>query len=120
VRYLIFPSVAALLLAAELVVAQETEAERDLALAVVKRLGGSFRVDEEAPGKPIVMVDLRAGKTTDADLAQLKGLTRLQTLNLNLTKVTDAGLVHLKGMMQLEELGLGMTAVGDAGTRVNG
>ena len=39
---------------------------------------------------------------TDAGLAQLKGLTNLQTLELDYTQITDAGLVHLKGLTKLE------------------
>jgi hypothetical protein len=46
--------------------------------------------------------------TTDEQLAEkLKGLTNLETLNLNYTKkITDAGLVHLKGLVNLQELNL--------------
>ena len=44
---------------------------------------------------------------TDAGLVHLKGLTKLQTLDLGSTKVTDAGLVHLKGLTQLQSLELG-------------
>ena len=75
----------------------------------------------------------------DADLAPLRGLTQLQTLNLwgsqltdagleyvgrlkNLRKldlsdnsITDAGLVHLQGLTQLETLELQGTQVTDAG-----
>ena len=42
----------------------------------------------------------------DAGLAHLKGLTRLQVLNLRGTGVSDAGLVNLKGLTQLQTLNL--------------
>ena len=49
---------------------------------------------------------------TDAGLEHLKGLTRLQSLNLAETKVTDAGLEHLKGLTHLQSLDL-MSNQGD-------
>ncbi len=52
---------------------------------------------------------------TDADLAHLKGLTKLQYLCLSSTKITDAGLVHLKGLTGLRELQLDYTEITDAG-----
>src|SRR5262245_48030638 len=114
-RYPILKAVGTLLLAVPLTAADGSAAEPDRALTVVKKLGGSYQADANLAGRPIVMVDLSGTAATDADVAQLKGLTQLRALNLNLTKVTDEGLVHLKGMKHLEELGLGLTAVGDAG-----
>ena len=52
---------------------------------------------------------------TDAGLIQIKGLTRLRSLALEVTQVTDAGLEHLKGLSQLQSLYLGGTKVTDAG-----
>ena len=43
----------------------------------------------------------------------LRGLNKLQSLNLSLTQVTDAGLLHLQGMTQLEVLDLTGTQVTD-------
>lgn len=51
----------------------------------------------------------------DAYLAQLRGFTKLRTLNLRRTPVTDTGLEHLKGLTQLESLNLDETLVTDAG-----
>ena len=51
---------------------------------------------------------------TDAGLEHLKGLTKLQSLNLRCTKVTDAGLEHLKGLTNSNRWTLG-TKVTDAG-----
>ena len=43
--------------------------------------------------------------TTDGVLAErLKGLTKLERLELSLTNITDAGLIHLKGLTALKEL----------------
>ena len=51
---------------------------------------------------------------SDADLAHLKGLTKLQTLDLWGTSVTDAGLAHLNGLTKLQRLVLRDTQVSDA------
>jgi hypothetical protein len=53
------------------------------------------------------VVVLGVTSITDAELVHLKGLTKLQTLNLYRTKITDAGLVHLRGMTKLKTLYLG-------------
>jgi hypothetical protein len=52
---------------------------------------------------------------TDAGLVHLKGLTNLSALILYGAHVTDAGLVHLKGLTNLSELHLGSTHVTDVG-----
>jgi hypothetical protein len=62
-------------------------------------------------------LDLDGTQVTDAALEHLKGLTQLQSLGLGGTQVTDAGLEHLKGLTQLQSLGLGGTKVTDAGVK---
>jgi hypothetical protein len=52
---------------------------------------------------------------TDAGLAQLAGLTRMEELVLRAPGVTDAGLVHVSGMTGLHKLDLSYTGVTDAG-----
>ena len=52
---------------------------------------------------------------TDAGLAHLKGLAQLRELEINGTKITDAGLTHFQGLSQLAFLSLNDTKVGDAG-----
>ncbi len=54
-------------------------------------------------------------KITDSGLAHLKGLTKLEKLNLDGTKITDEGLAHLKGLTKLEWLHLYSTAITDEG-----
>jgi Leucine-rich repeat (LRR) protein len=51
----------------------------------------------------------------DEDLACLKGLTRLEFLDLSFTNVTDAGLLHLRDLERLHRLHLHGTQIGDAG-----
>ncbi len=52
---------------------------------------------------------------SDAGLAHLDGLARLEELDLSSSKITDAGLVHLKGMKSLKQLNLARTRITDAG-----
>jgi internalin A len=52
---------------------------------------------------------------SDAGLEHLAGLTKLSVISLYRTQVTDAGLAHLKGLTNLSYLGLGGTRVTDAG-----
>ncbi len=54
-------------------------------------------------------------QVTDADLENLRGMTKLEYLDLSGTQVSDAGLERLRGMTQLEELYLYGTEVSDAG-----
>ena len=61
------------------------------------------------------MLNLDHTPVTDAGLAHLKGLTRLQTLGLGNTQVTDAGLAHLKDSPSCKSCCLSGTQVTDAG-----
>ena len=60
-------------------------------------------------------LDLTETAVTDAGLEHLKGLTQLHTLNLRATRVTDAGLEHLKGLTKLQSLDVRSTQVTGAG-----
>ena len=56
-----------------------------------------MEVDESAPGKPIVGVDLHGAPVTDAGLKNLAGLQELQTLDLgSYDEVTVAGVADLQ------------------------
>ena len=67
--------------------------------------------------KDLRTLDLRAvsGGISDAGVEKLRGLVRLESLNLYKSDVTDAGLEHLKGMKKLERVFLQETQVTDAG-----
>lgn len=104
-----------LLLTAPSIWAQDLDPEREQTIARIAKLGGKFELDEQRPGKPVIKVDLRRTKVTDADLEILKGFTQLRSLNLGSLGVTDAGMKHLKGLTALEHLNLAHTTVGDAG-----
>ena len=52
---------------------------------------------------------------SDAGLQYLKGLTRLEDLELRDTKVTDAGVAHLRALPALKTLGLARTGITDEG-----
>ena len=77
--------------------AAKPQTEQDKAAAEIKRLGGHVGFDEKNPGRPVVSVQLSGSRVKDDCLRHLKGLTGLQTLNLERTQVTDAGLERLQG-----------------------
>jgi hypothetical protein len=52
---------------------------------------------------------------SDATLALVGQLGRLQGLRLNSTAITDAGLAHLAGVTELRDLQMGYTKISDAG-----
>ena len=81
----------------------------------IKELGGTVEFDEENPDKPVTAVKFIRRGDTNAELKYLKGLTNLQTLDLNFSYVTDAGLKHLKGLTNLQTLYLSRTSITDAG-----
>ena len=81
-------------------------------VAELKRLGAEIEQNEQGE---VIGVDNAFRKFTDADLVQLKGLSRLQMLDLTNTQITDAGLVHLKGLANLETLLIGATKITGAG-----
>jgi internalin A len=53
--------------------------------------------------------------TSDAVIAQVGRLTRIQSLNLHDSPISDSGLVHLKGLKNLRVILLYRTHVSDAG-----
>jgi hypothetical protein len=61
--------------------------------------------------KNIAEVKFSGKPVTDAGLANLRGLTQLQELDLDSTEVTGVGLEHLWGLTQLEYLYLSDTKV---------
>jgi len=73
---------------------------------------GAF-ADMFAPNVERVQADDKP--LTDADLVNLRGLRRLDSLELCGTKITDAGLQHLRHVPQLSNLQLSKTAITDAG-----
>jgi hypothetical protein len=60
-------------------------------------------------------LDVLSASGSDAGLAHLKALSRLSRLNIANTQVTDAGLANLKGLTSLRVLDLSGTHVTDAG-----
>jgi len=95
----------------------ETEAtqEQAKAIAYITRAGGKVTIDEKSPDKAVISVDLTQTNVTDAGLANLRGLSQLQSLDLAGTKVSDAGLEQLKALTKLTRLWLQHTKVSDAG-----
>ena len=61
------------------------------------------------------IADDQLWQVTEAELAQLERLTKLQSLSLNGGQVTDAGLAHIAGLTRLRHLYLNNTQVTVAG-----
>ncbi len=68
----------------------EVNPEQSKVLAEIKKLRGKIPLDEKGPHKAVFGLDLTYTKLTDAGLAHLKGLTKLEELWLKFTKVTEA------------------------------
>jgi hypothetical protein len=102
------------------------------AVEAIEALDGRVTFEEATTSEPFVITSLRrwfpavyfdeimgvylaATRITDAELAQLQGLTSLRRLELDGTQITDPGLVHLQRLTGLQELYLANTQVTDAG-----
>lgn len=85
----------------------------------IEGLETPVKVVAKLPNHPfwIRRIDLRQKETdprvTDADLEQLRGLKRLETLLLDDTLVTDAGMAAVASLLSLRELSLYRTQTGD-------
>ena len=88
---------------------------RDRVVALVGRLGGEVRFDEQATGPPIVEIRLRTTRVADDQLGELRGLSSLRTLDLTQTRISDAGLARLRGHEGLRSLLVYDTRVTDRG-----
>jgi Leucine Rich repeat len=95
----------------------QTPKGQERAIDTIKRLGGTFEVDKDSPGDPIVKVDLHGTSVSDDDLEALESLKSLRHLDLRLTKVGDKGVSHLKRLTSLRFLNLFRTQTGDAGLK---
>ena len=84
----------------------------DDAVAALKKLDAKIKENEQGE---VVEVNLLRTRIIDAELVHLKGLTKLQSLDLYGTKVTDVGLADLKGLTNLKVLFLSGPQITDAG-----
>ena len=66
-------------------------------------------------GLDLKRLKLNSTRVTDAGLAHLAALEKLQFLDLSNTAVTDAGLRHLSGLKELQLVFLNRTKVSRAG-----
>lgn len=95
------------------------------------QLRGASRVPNATPPGPawlrrslgehyfqnVVGVDLDKSAVSDADMAVIGKLTRVDTLSLNGTGISDAGLAHIRTWRYQRYLGLSTTQVTSAGLR---
>jgi hypothetical protein len=120
-----------------------TAAQKEALAALYDHGGILIHLDEQRPGRPVVMIDfaghpefqdewlqhllrfpelttVRLAETalTDSGLNQLKQLPKLTELILNDTAVTDVGLIKLADCKTLRTLAVSGTRVTEAGTTV--
>jgi hypothetical protein len=121
-------------------IVRDAHVQRDAVLAILAA-GGAVRYEWEFSGGKIILggkpwaprwlvdrlgvdyfghvtaVDANHMSTeaSDAAIAQVGRLTRVQYLNIHDSPVSDSGLVHLKGLKNLSVLRLYCTLVSDAG-----
>jgi hypothetical protein len=81
----------------------------------LRNLVGKDRMKDSKLYVRAVTVQLTGQEISDAQIAQLGGLTRLRGLDLRRTAVTDAGLAHLSRLTNLKYLILDRTAITDNG-----
>jgi len=96
--------------------AVQAQSADDVAIAFVKKLGGTADRDKSRPGKPVVRIQLVNRALQDDGLKQFTGLKGLRVLLISETEITDAGLKHLKDL-SLETLDVGDTDVTDRGLK---
>ena len=72
------------------------------AIAEITKLGGEASYSHNRKDDVFHLIV----QTTDAGLVHLKGLAKLNGLDLSHTPITDTGLVHLKGLTKLNNLPL--------------
>src|ERR1700730_4482814 len=94
--------------------AEETQAE---AIAAIRKLGGRVTVDETAPGKPVVAVDLEDINPNDIEVEPLQGVSRFRTLLLRCALITGVGMEKLKGLTKLQKLRLFGARITDDGLK---
>ena len=80
-----------------------------------QEFGGTITFNEDAPAKSVIGVQLPAVKTTDVQMELLRGLDKLQTLDVSNSKVSDKGLYHLSELIELRSLDLDGTEITDEG-----
>jgi hypothetical protein len=99
--------------------APDTAPKRQHAFDEILAFHGKYTVDETAPDRPVIGVDLRYYEVSDREVGNftqvLRAFPRLTTLQFKSTKITDAGLTHLEGLPQLRTLALENATVTDAG-----
>lgn len=91
-----------------------TDAEK-AAIAEVRKSGVQVMELAQNDSRLDVSFYLADGKIEDAQLAPLKNLPRMATLNVRGKDITDAGLAHIKDAKGLVRLHLERTKVTDAG-----
>src|SRR6516225_8397583 len=76
-------------------------AKVEQAIAALKKLGGRITTDDARPGHPVIAVSFAYRPVTDGDLAPLKDLPTLESLDLRVTRIGEKAAAHLKTLTAL-------------------
>ncbi len=95
--------------------AQDTEQLRVSVINAADKFGDRELALLEPIAHQVVWVDLARSQVTDAGLATVAKMTKIERLHLENTKVTDAGIAKLGALASLEYLNLYGTKTTDAG-----
>ena len=93
---------------------EKTKRDKKQSVAALMQSGASLEMDEKGR---IKLVGLSGPRITDSWLPNLKGLTRLITLQFSNTQITDAGMEHLAGLTKLHGLHLEGTKITNEGLK---
>jgi len=86
------------------------------AIESFRKLGCKLEIDEGAPGKPVVAVDLFHSRAADEDLIHLNSFPRLESLYTG-ESITDRGMTHIGKLRSLRSLHLGAPTITDDGLK---
>lgn len=95
--------------------AQDTEQLRLSVINAAEKFGDKELALLEPIAQQVLWVDLARSQVTDAGMATIAKMAKLERLHLENTKVTDAGIAKLGGLTALEYLNLYGTKTTDGG-----
>jgi hypothetical protein len=86
--------------------AEEKNAEQEKAVEAIRQMKGFVERDRQRPGMPVTKVHLFEGQTRGIGLAPLAKLPEIEWIGLHLADITEADLEDLKPLTKLRRLGL--------------
>jgi hypothetical protein len=83
---------------------------------VIVKMGGRLTRDKTAPDQPVIDANLEDNSFTDSGMEHLGALRELRVVSLKQNRaVSDKGLASMRGLAKLETLNLSGTVISDSG-----